>query len=73
MRLLKILLATIIALGIFALTYKGLITLGTILLEKSTIDLTTEFGHNMIAMNTLISFVTSIFLAIKIFKKIKGK
>jgi len=72
MKFFKIIIAFIVSLGIFALVNKVMTTMGKITLEKSTIDLTTEFGHNMVAINALVAFVVSIFLAVKVFKIIKG-
>ena len=73
MKFFKIVIGFIVSLVVFAASNKLLTTLGMILINKLEIDTTLEFGHNIIAINTLVGFVVALFLAIKVFKMINKK
>ena len=73
MRIIRVIIAFILSLGVFSFFYKVLIILGGKVIEHSNIDTASEFGRNMVATNTLIGFVAGVFFAIKVFKIVRGK
>ena len=73
MRFLKIVIGIVLFFLTFALTNKVLTTLGMLIIKKSEIDTTLEFGANMVAINTLVGFVIALLLSIKVFTMINKK
>ena len=73
MKIIRVIIAFIVALATFSLFYELLIILGGKIIKYFNIDTASEFGANMVATNTLIGFVAGVFFAIKVFKIIKGK
>lgn len=68
MKLLKIFIGLIIAVIVVALVFNGLNFLGKILIYNFVQVLDSEFGRNMIAIKTIVSFVGAVYMGRKVYR-----
>ena len=68
MKFLHILVGLVVAIVVFTLVFNGLNYVGNMLVHHFVAVLDSEFGRNMIALKTLVSFVGAVYMGRNVYR-----